>query len=98
MPCLESNTSALLIADGFASNNGILRRQQRLLRPSWNTPKAVSFNLYSGTEVPFDQFPDMAIDTYTALGSHPGWIYMTWTASTSRAGSLAIPLPWAAAT
>jgi CARDB len=63
---------------GFTSSNGIFVAKSTDGGQSWLQPTAVDTNLYTGTAVPFDEYPDMAIDTI-AGSPYLGSIYVTWT-------------------
>jgi hypothetical protein len=72
-------------ADGLQSNNGIFVVESRTGGLTWDQPVAVSSNLYNPAtgEVPFDTFPEMAIDTFRTLPTgdpnpNYGNVYVTW--------------------
>ena len=54
--------------DGFESNNGIFVAESKDGGTTWGTPQAVVENVYNGSaSVPFEAYPDMAIDTFKTL-------------------------------
>jgi hypothetical protein len=61
---------------GFQSNNGIFVAESTKTSGngglSWGAPTAVVSNSYRGTNVPFEAYPDMAIDPTS------GAIYVSW--------------------
>ena len=81
--------------DGFESNNGIFVSRSSDGGLTWGQPVAVASHTFrgtpgtlgttgpAGTEVPFDIFPDFAVDTYKTLPSgqsNPlyGDLYVAW--------------------
>jgi hypothetical protein len=63
-----TNPDASERPDGFQSDNGIFVARSDDGGLTWDTPVAVASNLYDGTDpVPFDIFPDLAIDTFRLL-------------------------------
>lgn len=69
---------------GFESNNGIFVARSDDGGLTWNLPVAVVAQLYDGVNlVPFDLYPDLAIDTFRTLpdgrlNSNYGNLYVVW--------------------
>jgi len=69
---------------GLRSNNGIFVARSDDGGASWGQPVAVVSHLYTGTKVPFDAIPFLAVDSHeTLLSGQPnpraGRLYVTWT-------------------
>ncbi len=68
---------------GFQSNNGVFVARSDDGGSTWNPASAVTSNLYTGSDVVFDEMPDMAVDTFPALpngAANPnfGNLYVNW--------------------
>jgi len=69
--------------DGFQSNNGIFVSSSSNGGTTWAQPVAVASNIYTGTDVNFEDDLDFAIDTYKTLPDgqpNPYYddLYVTW--------------------
>jgi hypothetical protein len=62
---------------GFQSNNGVFVARSGDGGLTWNQPVAVEENLDTGTDVPFDCFPAMAVDSNPSSPNF-GSVYVTW--------------------
>jgi hypothetical protein len=72
--------------DGLTSRNGIFVVESTTGGQTWGQPVTVDANAYdpgTGTKVPFDTFPEMAVDTFAKLPNgqanpNYGHVYVTW--------------------
>lgn len=79
-----TNPTSTARVDGFTSDNGIFVASSDDGGLTWHNPVAVESFVDSGTPVPFDIVPDMAIDTFATLpdgqpNPNFGNEYVTWT-------------------
>jgi hypothetical protein len=69
--------------EGFQSNNGIFVASSSNGGTTWTQPLPVASNIFTGTDVNFEDDPDFAIDTYKTLPNgqpNPYFddLYVTW--------------------
>jgi len=68
---------------GFQANNGIFVARSDDGGLTWGAPAAVASNIYTTSEVPFEIFPELNIDTYRTRPSgqanpYYGDVYVNW--------------------